>query len=367
MPEPLRVLGHPGVVRAGLQRVVERHLEAGGVRGGDEGVEVLERAQVGVNGGVPAAGAADRPRAARVVGPGLEAVVAALAKADADGVDGGQVDHVEAHLGDRREPRRGAAEGAVPAAVPLRAREELVPGGEAGELAVDPQREGPRHRRRGPVDGAPHQRHRGGAPRRGGQGLGLALGAQRGGESGQRAAIRVADPGPRRAAVGHAGALLELIAQLLARGQPPPQVAQPAAVVVGHGDDLEAVRADPGRHQAGRVAIVLGQRQGQLPPSRGRLAGNRPRRRPAMTNPGEQEVGPVGDHHGADLERQPEGGLGGEASAVDRGADALDRHAPIVTGHCAAQPSGRVRREATPAATAADLFPTGQLVRLEGE
>ncbi len=89
--------------------------------------------------------AADRPRAARIVRPGLGRVVRPLAEARADRVDRRQVDDVETHLGDRRQAFRGGAEGARgPGAVlrllrPLGAREELVPGADRGPRPLDAQ------------------------------------------------------------------------------------------------------------------------------------------------------------------------------------------------------------------------------------
>ena len=77
---------------------------------------------------------ADGPRAAGVVGPGVERVVAALAGGVADGVDRREVHDVEAHGRHRGEACDGAPEAA------LRAREQLVPGAHERPLAVDPQR-----------------------------------------------------------------------------------------------------------------------------------------------------------------------------------------------------------------------------------
>ena len=60
--EPLRVRLDPGVVRGRLEREVERDLHAELPGALDEGAEVLHRAQLRVDGVVPALGAADRPR-----------------------------------------------------------------------------------------------------------------------------------------------------------------------------------------------------------------------------------------------------------------------------------------------------------------
>ena len=60
--EPLRVLGDPGMVGRALQREVERNLEAE-VRGrGHEVVEVVDGAELRMDGVVPAGRGADGPR-----------------------------------------------------------------------------------------------------------------------------------------------------------------------------------------------------------------------------------------------------------------------------------------------------------------
>ena len=94
-------------------------------------LELAERAELGVDRVVPALLGADRPRAARIVRPGLERVVLALPVRAADRMHRRQVDDVEAELGELRQHLRDAGETAP------RAREELVPGAEARELAVD--------------------------------------------------------------------------------------------------------------------------------------------------------------------------------------------------------------------------------------
>ena len=94
-------------------------------------LEVLERAELRVDRVVAALVAADRPRAAHVALRRPRRVVAALAVRRADRVDRRQVDDVEAELGELRQHLLDALEAAP------RAREELVPGAEAGALAVD--------------------------------------------------------------------------------------------------------------------------------------------------------------------------------------------------------------------------------------
>ncbi len=111
-----RVVNHSGwlvdprVVGRGLQGQVEGDLEAELAGPGDERVEVLEGAEVGMDGVVAAVLAADRPRRAGVVRARGQRVVGALAVDLADRVDRRQVDHVEAHLGDGVQALRGGHE-----------------------------------------------------------------------------------------------------------------------------------------------------------------------------------------------------------------------------------------------------------------
>ena len=83
----------------------------------------------GLDRGVAALLAADRPRAARVAGLGGQRVVAALAVREPDRVDRREVDDVEAEVGELGQLLLDALEPAP------RAREELVPGAEARQLA----------------------------------------------------------------------------------------------------------------------------------------------------------------------------------------------------------------------------------------
>ncbi len=81
---------------------------------------------------VAALGGADRPRAADVLRGGRERIVAALAPLAADRMDRRQVQDVEAHLRDVRQPGFAVAERAVRACVSAAgAREHLVPRGKA--------------------------------------------------------------------------------------------------------------------------------------------------------------------------------------------------------------------------------------------
>ena len=129
--EPLGMLLQPRVVGRALDREVERDLDADLAAARHEPLEVVERAEVGMDRGVAALLAADRPRAADVVLLRGERVVAALAVRDADRMDRRQVDDVEAELRELRQHLLDALQAAE------RAREELVPRAEAGQLALD--------------------------------------------------------------------------------------------------------------------------------------------------------------------------------------------------------------------------------------
>ena len=138
------------MVRGGLERQVQGHLEAELAGAGHEGVEVVHRPEVGVDRVVAAVLGPDGPRRAGVVGAGGEGVVGALAVDLADGVDRRQVDDVEAGRGDGVEPLRRGAERAgarLPGrgvlGGPLAAGEELVPAAEQRALAVGVRRVGP--------------------------------------------------------------------------------------------------------------------------------------------------------------------------------------------------------------------------------
>ena len=77
-------------------------------------------------------------RAAGVVRPGHQGVVRPLAVGVPDRVDRRQVEDVETHRGDGREPGLGLGEGGAAGRIgALRAREHLVPGGEAGPHPID--------------------------------------------------------------------------------------------------------------------------------------------------------------------------------------------------------------------------------------
>ena len=106
--EPLGVLGEPRVVGRALDGEVERDVDAVLARGRDQRVEVLDRAEVGVERVVAAAlVVADRPRASRGrPGRRSSALLRPLRFVLADRVDRRQVEDVEAELGELRAAAR---------------------------------------------------------------------------------------------------------------------------------------------------------------------------------------------------------------------------------------------------------------------
>ena len=105
---------------------------------GDEGSKVVERAETRLDGIVTAIRAADGVGDAGVALARAEGVVLPLAKRRADGVDRGEVDDVETHLGDGGEALGRLGEGGAAGGIgPGGAGEHLVPGGEAGRGAID--------------------------------------------------------------------------------------------------------------------------------------------------------------------------------------------------------------------------------------
>jgi hypothetical protein len=138
--EPGGMFLDPGVIGGALKGDVE--VEVVGAGGVEEGVEVGEGAEGGKDCGVAAFCGAYCPGAAYVVGFGGGGVVAALVEGSADGVDGREVEDVEAHGGGLGDARGYVVEGAVGVGSGrCGAGEEFVPDGEAGALALDPERE----------------------------------------------------------------------------------------------------------------------------------------------------------------------------------------------------------------------------------
>ena len=90
VPEPLGMLADVGMVGRALEGDVQRDLEAELARARDQAVEVVERAELGMDRLVPALGRADGPGAAGVAGSGGQRVVRPLAERRPIGWIGGR-------------------------------------------------------------------------------------------------------------------------------------------------------------------------------------------------------------------------------------------------------------------------------------
>src|SRR5439155_22478323 len=104
----------------------------------DEVPEVIDRAELRMDRGMPSLAASDRPRAARILLLGALLVVAPLAKCFSDGMDGREIEDVQSHPGQARKLRFHIAKRPV---LILhrgrRPREELVPGAERRSTPID--------------------------------------------------------------------------------------------------------------------------------------------------------------------------------------------------------------------------------------
>ncbi len=93
--EPLGVFGHVGMIRCALECDVERELDAVLCRGCNQVTEILECAELRVDRLMPTLLRADGPGAARIIRIRSRGVVASLAEAAADGMNGRQIEHIE--------------------------------------------------------------------------------------------------------------------------------------------------------------------------------------------------------------------------------------------------------------------------------
>ena len=141
--EPFGMLGDPGMVGRALEGDVERDLHAMAWAAATRWSKSAKVPSSGMDGCVAAFAASRWPRGCRDrLASAVTVLLRPFAEGGADGVDGRQVEHVEAHGGDLGQERFDVGEGAVPAGIGRGgAGKELVPGGVAGALAVDPERQ----------------------------------------------------------------------------------------------------------------------------------------------------------------------------------------------------------------------------------
>ena len=131
------------MVRCALQCKIQGHLHAEIGGGGDEGVEVGDRTEFGVDGVVAALRAADRPRRADVIVIRGHGVVGALAVHGSDRMDRRQIHDGESHC---RYPAKRGGGGGERAVHRLPGRvtaaggswEKFVPGAAPGKWTIHP-------------------------------------------------------------------------------------------------------------------------------------------------------------------------------------------------------------------------------------
>ena len=263
----------------------------------DEEVEVLDRAQAGLDGGVAAFVAADRPRAAGVVWLRVERVVATLSEGVADGVDRREVEDVEAHRRDGGEPVGGCFPEAA-----LGPGEQLVPGAEHRPLPVDPQLEGLAGRA---VDGVGDVAQGGDELRSCGRsepGLdGVLCGAQAGDGLVDEGVV-AAWLQLRASGLEDQRALLQLQLDVLAGAVLDRDVVDPGGEPVGPRLDHELVQAQVGRLDGAGPQVVVDLGHRRRPP-----LGLTLRPPPHASR---EDVVPVPEDVGRDRRRMPHHGLG---------------------------------------------------------
>src|SRR5216683_7290056 len=104
MAEPFRMLFGVGMVGRALERDVQCDRQAVLTGDSNEASEIVQGSKLRMHRLVAALLGSDRPRASRLAGFRLHAVVGALAMRAADGMDGREVEHVESHARDVRQP-----------------------------------------------------------------------------------------------------------------------------------------------------------------------------------------------------------------------------------------------------------------------
>src|SRR5216683_3170380 len=330
--EPLWVLLHVRVVGRALERDVERHLDPALGGALHEPAEVGQRAQLRMDRLVAALRAADGPRAADVVGRGGERVVLALAPGAPDGMDGRQVDHVEAqllHVGQHAFRVRERAVATRLAA--RRAREQLVPGAEDGALPLGEDAQLP-------VGTGGHSAVR--ISRRGFGEARIERARQRPRRlPGEQRLLALAQPlciecgrGPRRGgALGRGaeklGAFEQLGGHVAPRLHLARQLLRPGAEGVGPRLHLERVQAVLVDRELPFPGVVPQRPHGHLA-TLGRLGTELP---PAKHD--RQLVVPFLEHVGGHAHGLAGRALHGMAAAIDLRLHVLDEDAPLACGH----------------------------------
>ena len=132
------MLVEPRVILRTLNREVECDFQTVLSGRSDQCAEIVKRTQLRVNSIVPTGFAADCIRAAWIIRTGMQGVVRAFAVLPADRVNRREIEHVEAHVADRRQTLVYVVEGTVTVGViGFRAGEQLVPAGKQCKRSLD--------------------------------------------------------------------------------------------------------------------------------------------------------------------------------------------------------------------------------------
>ena len=297
-----------------------------------------------MDGVVPALVGADGVDAADVAGLRLERVVPALAVGAADRVDRREVEHVEAEVLHVRQAADDVVEGAVPVRVArLRAREQLVPGGEARREPVGDHleravvaRDSSRARRCGRR--APRSSRREGAASCAAEpSSGCLEPAQQ-----RRQRLSVGAGGALRRRLGDAHALDGLETQRLRRRLLLADLVEPGAERVAPGLDRELVAGVALERKAAGPAVVVDEAHRRAAPLG--LAGN------AVEHRGGDLLVAVGEDVGPDLDGIADDALDRRAAAVDLRPHRLDDDAALAVGLALARRLAHRRQHAAPLA-----------------
>jgi hypothetical protein len=296
------VLLDPGMVGRGVQRHVERDLDPVVARCRHQPVEVLQRAQFGMDLAEPAVARADGIGAAHVARFGAKAVVAALAVRLADRVDRREVERVEAEVADVRQMRDHVVEGAVSAPLAEGPREKLVPGTEHRALPVDPERQLARVERAvGPRPDPGHERKRVGVHQR----IERAVALRRLPQALERGAVRAGRAQPAQ----ELPRLVDLERHVLSGRDLLRGVVAPCPEEIPPGGDGEAVSSDRLGNDAGGPAVIAEVAHGDGARVAGAFL--------AQQHGGADDLVAVAEDVGADLQGAALDALGGEAPGID--------------------------------------------------
>ena len=298
------MFAHVRVIGRRLERDVERDLEALPARRRDEPLEVLDRAEPRLDGGVSSLVRSDRPRTAGFPRLRRQRIIASFAGAPADRMNRRQVQHVESHRRDVRQARGRFVERRAARRVGARrSREHLVPRAIARALAFHGHAQRPFVSGRGAaVRGPRHRLHELFAERLGDAFLLWTVGGERVRRAGE-------DPIAAGRAADHRRAFEQLARDVLSRAELLRERLPPALESIDPPFDRVLVVHERVDAERRRPAVVAERRHRRLAPAI--LACT------AREQRGREHVVAVGEDVRFDLDAFPDGALDWKPSAVD--------------------------------------------------